>query len=227
MTGTTIVLLHGAGMDAWIWDRVRPLIEAETMALDVPSRSTNVTPADCAARIVSAIDARASDGIILVMHSLAGVLAAALAGLLGGRLKACVYVSAVIPGEGGTFAKAMGFPGRLLLPVLFRLHPRGLIPSESMIRAELCEDLGEDDSGRVVKHYKAEFPGLYLSKVAAPPTCRSVYIKLTADNCVSPKLQSRMLERLKNPEVSEIHSGHLAMLSHAKEIAAIINRVAA
>lgn len=224
MKESTVVLVHGAGTGAWVWERVEPLIALSSVSLDVPSRSRDATPTDCAAKIVEALDDRGIDRVVLVMHSLAGVLAGALADRLADRLDGCVYVSAVVPDDGSTFAKAIGFPGRLLLPLLFRFRPGGLLPSEAMIRKELCTDLKEDDCRLVIERYEAEFPGLYLSRVAGPPDRRSAYVKLLQDSSVTPDQQSRMVDRLDNPEVFEIDSGHLVMLSHPKELADNINR---
>lgn len=225
MNDQTVVLLHGAGVGAWIWDRVTPLITAPTLALDVPARSRDATPSSCASIIVGTLDDRQIDRVVLVMHSLAGVLAGELAHRLHKRLTLCIYVSGVIPGDGSTFVKAVGFPGRLLLPLLFRIRPNGLVPSAAMIRRELCSDLGEEDCAMILQRYEAEFRGLYVSPVAGPPQCRSAYIRLSKDASLSPAQQSTMIGRLHDPEVHEIDSGHLAMLARPKELAAVINNL--
>lgn len=222
MDSLTVVFLHGAGLGGWIWDRVRPLVPALAVAPDIPSRSRVATPASCASSLVNSLDDRGVGRVVLVMHSLAGVLAPDLAGRLGERLAACVYVSAVVPAEGSTFAKAMGLPGRFLLPLLFRTRPDGLLPSEAMIQKELCTDLDAEDSTRVVDQYQAEFPGLYLTPIAAPPRCRSVYVMLSKDKCISPSRQTKMIARLEKPSVVEIKSGHLVMLSHPEKLAEAI-----
>jgi pimeloyl-ACP methyl ester carboxylesterase len=225
MNDQTVVLLHGAGVGAWIWDRVTPLISAPTFSLDVPGRSRDATPATCASSIVDTLDGRGISRVVLVMHSLAGVLAGELGKRLHDRLATCIYVSAVIPGEGSTFVKAVGLPGRLLLPLLFRMKPNGLRPSASMLRKELCTDLVEQDCAMILQRYEAEFPGLYLSPVAGPPACRSAYVRLLKDASLSPARQSTMIGRLHIPQVWEIDAGHLAMLSRPKELAAVINDV--
>lgn len=227
MNQTLVTLLHGAGTGGWVWDRVRPLVHGDCIAPDVPSRSPDVTPALCASRLLASIGERSAPRVVLVMHSLAGVLAGDLGQLLGPRLAACVYVSAIVPGEGSTFTKAVGFPGRLVLPILFRLNPNGLRPSGQMIRSELCGDLSAADADMVVERYQPEFPGLYRSKVGAPPSCRSAYVTLSQDASVPPKLQEQMAARLPNPTIHRIESGHLPMLSRPTELAAVINQVVA
>lgn len=224
MNENAVLLLHGAGLGAWVWDRTLPLIPS-AIALDIPSRSRDATPASCASSLVDTLVVRDADRITLVMHSLAGVLAADLALRLGERLTACVYVSAVVPAEGSTFAKTIGLPGRFLLPLLFRMRSGGLTPSENMIRKQLCTGLDEEDCAMVVDRYQAEFPGLYLTEVGAPPKCRSAYIKLTKDRSVTPAQQSRMIGRLDEPSIFEIEAGHQVMLSHPEELADVINRI--
>lgn len=224
MNEISVVLLHGAGLGPWVWNRTVTLMPT-AMALNVPSRSRDATPASCASSLVKTLNDRGVGRVVLVMHSLAGVLAAELARRLGDRLAACVYVSAVVPAEGSTFARAIGFPGRFLLPLLFRMRPDGLTPSEAMIRKELCSDLDEEDCALVVHRYQAEFPGLYLTKVPAPPKCRSAYIMLSKDRSVPTTQQSMMIGRLYTPSIFEIEAGHLVMLSHPDELADIITGI--
>jgi pimeloyl-ACP methyl ester carboxylesterase len=221
----TTVLLHGAGTGAWIWDRVGAELERPWLALELGARTEGVTPRSCADELVRRIDAWGAENVVVVAHSLAGVLAADLAEELGERLRRIIFVSAVIPPHGSTFARTLGFPASVVLPILFRLNTSGLRPSESMIRRELCNDLDEKDAAMVVQRYQAERPGLYLTPVTTaadlPP---SVYIRLTRDRSVTPSHQDRTIERLISPRVYEIDAGHLVMLSRPAELAAILNR---
>lgn len=164
-----LVLLHGAGLGPWAWQPVIERLATPATAPDVPSRSTDASPDHCARELASEIERGGEDEIVLVLHSLAGVLAAPLAELLGPRLRHCVYVSAVVPPPGRAFVDALGFPNSLVLRVLFKLHRNGLKPSPAMIRQELCNDLDPDQAEQVISRYQAEFPGLYLR----PSTARN------------------------------------------------------
>ena len=131
---TTVVFLHGAGTGAWVWERVMNELSVPAIALDVPGRSTGATPQNCAEALVAELDQRGIDSVILVMHSLAGVLAPGLVARLGARVKRCIFVAAVIPPSGGSFVDALGFVNRQILRVLFNLNPKGLAPSPEMLR---------------------------------------------------------------------------------------------
>ena len=223
----TAVLLHGAGTGAWVWERVIRDLAMPTIALDVPGRTVGATPDGCATEPVAELDRRGVGSVMLVLHSLAGVLAPGLARKLGSRLTHCVFVSAVIPPPGGAFVDALGFANRLILRALFRFNPGGLKPSPKMIRRELCNDLTEQDTTAVVSRYVAETPELYLTPVGGPPAApRCAYVKLLKDRSVLPAQQDLMIARRDNSRVHEIDAGHLAMLLAPASLAEVLMREA-
>lgn len=224
----TFVLLHGAGTGAWIWSRLQGELSLPSVALDVPGRNTDATPDTVVREIVDELDRRGTEAVYLVLHSLAGVLASGFAATLGARLRGIVYLSAVVPPEGRSFVDVQAFVNRLTLRLLFRFNPRGLKPSEAMIRRELCHDLSESDAELVVSRYEAEYPGLYLTPVGPPPpkALRSEYIKLLKDRSVPPARQDSIIESLPDVTVRELDAGHLAMLSNPKALAAALNAFA-
>lgn len=220
---STFVLLHGAGVGAWVWDKVMAEMSATSLALDVPGRRPGVTPEECASDLVAELDRRGVEGVVLVAHSLAGVLVPAMAQRLKMRLHRCIYVSGVVPPNGRAFVDAFPLVNRLVLRSLFRFNPDGLRPSPKMIRKELCNDLDAEMTAEVVSKYAAEFPGLYLTPVGELPMLHTTYIRLLNDQSVTPALQNRMIARLGSPRVRELNAGHLAMLSMPFELAAMLS----
>ncbi|MGH6639319.1 MAG: alpha/beta fold hydrolase [Polaromonas sp.] len=224
----TTVLLHGAGTGAWVWQAVIHEMTSPVVALDVPGRAEGVTPDSCAAELVAELDRRGIDSVILVLHSLAGVLSSGLASRLGARLKHIVYVAAIVPPSGGSFVDAFGWVNRVIFRLLFRFNRKGLKPSAAMIQRELCNDLDATATDWVVSRYAAEFPGLYLSPTGSVlPRCGTTYIKLLKDQSVLPAQQDAMIARLDNPQVTGIEAGHLVMLSAAARLAELLQREAA
>jgi pimeloyl-ACP methyl ester carboxylesterase len=223
MHDVTFVLLHGAGTGPWVWDRVREELAAPSLALEVPGRTPGATPDDCAERIVQELDAQGVGDIVVVLHSLAAVLAPGLAARLGSRLRDCIFVAGVVPPAGGAFIDALPLPNRLILRFLFRLRRGGLRPSEAMIRRELCNDLSDDDADTVVARYEAELPGLYLTPVPGNWAFRHcAYVKLLDDRSIPPGLQDTMIGRLHGARILALSAGHLAMLSQPRELASLL-----
>ncbi|MCG2785583.1 MAG: alpha/beta hydrolase [Anaerolineae bacterium] len=220
---TTIVFLHGAGTGAWVWERVMDELSIPSVALDIPGRVAGATPENCSEALVAELDRRGIDSIILVMHSLAGVLAPGLMARLGTRIKRCIFVAAVIPPSGGSFVDALGFVNRQILRALFKLNPKGLTPSPEMLRAELCNDLSPQDSEQIISRFTPEMPGLYLTSVNAfSPLPNATYIRLLKDKSVPPERQDTMLARLSQPSVRELETGHMAMLAAPKALTDLI-----
>jgi pimeloyl-ACP methyl ester carboxylesterase len=219
----TVVLLHGAGVGPWIWDRTRKHLHADSLALTYPGRQSQATPETCADAIATELSRNTGD-FIIVLHSLAGVLAGPLAARLGGRLKKVVLLSAIVPTPEQTFAQVLGFPARLILPLLFRLHSKGLKPSPQMIHSELCQDILPEDAEKVIGHYEAEFPGLYLTPPQPLPVKTPLtFIKLLQDRSISPRVQQKIIQHLAINSTYEIDAGHLAMLSQPERLAGILD----
>lgn len=224
---STLVLLHGAGLGSWIWKDVQPLLRSKPVALDVPGRRPGATPAQCARDLLAEIDRQAPDSVVLVLHSLAGVLAPDLASLLGNRLRRIVHLASVIPAPGRSFVDAIGFPAGCILRLLFRFRREGLRPSPAMIRHELCHDLDERTASLVIERYESEFPGLFLSPTGRiAPGCPTTYIRLSQDRSVPPRRQDRFIARLAAPRIVGIDAGHLAMLSAPARLAELLDREA-
>ncbi|CAN5759603.1 hypothetical protein BH23ACT12_BH23ACT12_11850 [soil metagenome] len=166
------------------------------------------------------LDRTSVNRVALVLHSLAGVLASELARRLGQRLETTIFVSAVVPDSEKRFVDAVGFPANLILPALFKFNREGLMPSESMLRREYCQDLSPSDASMLIERYVAEWPGLYLNRVqGARRVPRPFYIKLLEDRSVPPKLQDRMIRNIGGVQVVAVQSGHMVMLSKPDELA--------
>ncbi|RDZ28285.1 alpha/beta fold hydrolase [Lysobacter silvisoli] len=221
------VLLHGAGLGAWVWQPVIERMATPALALDVPGRHATATPEGCARALAAELDRRGIDEVVLVAHSLAGVLVPELAVRLGSRLRHCAYLAAAIAPPGGAFVDALGAIDRTLLRLLFRFNQDGLKPGEPMIRKELCNDLDEVAAAQVVSRYAAEFPGLYLTPVQAQPArVPSTYLRLLRDRSLARSRQDAMIARLQRPGVQDLDAGHLAMLSVPAQLAQTLTAIA-
>jgi pimeloyl-ACP methyl ester carboxylesterase len=222
-----VVFLHGAGTGPWIWEAARQALPHPSVALEVPSNRERTNPERCAQELLSHHGFPSHGPVVLVLHSLAGVLETALVRSLGDRAVHVVHVASVAPRPGRSFASTMGFPASLVLPVLFRFQPRGLLPSPAMLVNQLGNDLPDSLRAKLVERHRPEFPGLFLEPVGREAaTIPRSYIHCLKDHGVSPRLQEKIAERL-GAAIFPIDAGHMPMLSRSAEFVAILERILA
>src|SRR5512132_2138197 len=103
------VLLHGAMLGRWIWDRVTPLLDRPALSVDFPGRGTKpaditeVTLGDAIYSVVADIEAGPIKRVVLVAHSLSGILVPAVTSRIGDRVAHSVFVSAAVPSPGESY----------------------------------------------------------------------------------------------------------------------------
>jgi pimeloyl-ACP methyl ester carboxylesterase len=105
----TYILIHGGWHGAWCWNKVIPLLEAKgnrVVAIDLPSHGKDNTPAatvtlqDYVQKVVAVANSQTGP-VILVGHSMAGVVIAQAAEELGKeKVAKLVFLDAFMPQNG-------------------------------------------------------------------------------------------------------------------------------
>jgi pimeloyl-ACP methyl ester carboxylesterase len=227
-----LILIHGAGLGAWAWERVLPGLEFPSLAVDLPRRGdttqvlATMSLEDYAQSVVEQIGGPRDEKIVLVGHSVGGEIALRVASRMPGRVAGIVFVSAVLPPPGKSMLSLQPWFQRQFMKPIFRFGPP--LPPEKVIRASGCADLDEATCRLLVSRYAPESPRLFLDPVAwAPadlPPC--LYVKTLLDRTVLPPIQDLMIARAKPSRVETIESGHLPMLAKPGELAKILNAFA-
>lgn len=228
--GLGVVLLHGAMLGAWIWALVEPLLARPALAVDLPGRGTrpadvtNVTFDSVVDSVAADIESWRVEQVVLVAHSLSGILIPSLIARLPHRIVHVVFVSAAVPEPGASYLDGLPRTQRLFLRVVLQIQKRGVLTPAWAARRALCNDLDEPTTSLVLENLTREAPGLYTEPLPGtiPASMPVLYVKLTADHGFSPALQDRMIARLQNTRVEELDAGHLPMLGHPEQLAAII-----
>jgi len=109
----TYVLVHGAWHGGWCWRHIVPLLQARGHAVhapDLPGHGDDPAPANAqtldsyAERIGTVLDSCSGD-VVLVGHSLGGLVISAVAEARPERLRRLVYVTAFLPQDGDSLVR--------------------------------------------------------------------------------------------------------------------------
>lgn len=167
-----LVLIHGAGLGSWIWDKTEKHLHAESLAINFPGRNDDtmahksLTLDDYCNYLLEQIRKWDKQKIILVAHSIGGVTALKLVNHLGNRIVGFAGISAAIPANGGSFISTLPFPKRVLMSVMLRIA--GTKPPKTAIVKSLCNSLTSNESEKVVHKFVPESRLLYFDKCYVP-----------------------------------------------------------
>jgi catalase len=103
----TIVLVHGSWMDASVWYKVIPVLQSagyEVIAVNLPGHGSDNTPLE-KITLQTYVDAvktaiGTKDNIILVGHSMGGIVITETAEQIPAQIKKLIYVGAFLPKNG-------------------------------------------------------------------------------------------------------------------------------
>jgi pimeloyl-ACP methyl ester carboxylesterase len=212
------VFIYGAGLERRIWEKVAEGLESPSLLVDFPLRNgtyesrQGLTLEDYVIHIKRQVEEWHVQKIVLVAHSLGGILALRIASDLSDRLTGFVAIGAAIPKKGGSFLSILPFPKRILMSILLRIM--GTRPPESAIRNGLCNDLSTEQTAEVVQGFVPESVRVYTDQIdASVPKVPKLYIKLSKDKEFSPSLQDKMIANLSPQQIKSLNTGHLPMLS--------------
>ncbi len=114
---TTVVLLGGSGLGPWAWERVTPLLEARGFDIVHPqlrttgddlTPATAVTLSDWAEDLLGALESSNPDNTVLVAHSFAGYVAAAVLERNPRIVRTVIFLDAALPAPGRSWFDVMG-----------------------------------------------------------------------------------------------------------------------
>lgn len=231
-----LVLVHGGGHAADCWDltvdeirRIAP--ELSVLAVDLPGRRSKpgdlrtLTIADCVNSIVADIEQAGVDDVVVVGHSLAGIIAPAVAAKLGaGRVRELILAAAVVPRVGETGRDAMTGSLRLARPQARRgrqtetpflwvryLYMNGV----PRARLKFLKDKLYTESGSILTEA--------ISRDDRSDEVPRTWIMTMRDRAVSVKAQRRNIEALGGVStLIEMDTCHNLMVSEPERLAHIL-----
>lgn len=227
---TGIVFIHGAGVASWIWRDITPRITIPYVLADLPMRDRpknarkHLTLEDYVDEVYRQAETLETPNVVIVGHSLGGVIGLELAHKLGDRVVGFAAIGAVVPQPGGSFLSAFSPAKRCLLGAL--LHTVGTQPPKKSIKNGAGGDLQPDEAEWLCQHYDPEALHAFTDKTgsAVPSRIPALYVSTVKDQALPPRMQYGMAARLAPVRlVVYARSGHLPMIAQPQELSAELN----
>ncbi len=233
---STYVLVHGAWHGAWCWQRVTPRLQAQghtVLSPDLPGSGEDKTPIQdvtlkaYADRICAVIDG-VPEPVVLVGHSLGGMVISQTAEYMPDKIKVLVYACAFLLKNGQSRFDAPIDPESFMSPDVMLRSEDGTYTTlkKKKLRPLFYNDCSETDLVEVRKRVgrQATAPGMTPLATTEEKFGRvpRVYIQALRDHGITPQMQRQMFSALPCREVLSIDTGHSPFWSRPKELANLL-----
>ncbi len=236
----TFVLIAGAWHGEWCWSRLTPLLEARghrVIALELPG--TGDSPADPAkvsfeswSRSVAEFVMTREEPVVLVGHSRGGAVISRVAEITQQNVFRLVYLAAYLLPPGGSVAAAARADESSLIPANMIAADSGVTCTlrPEIIREAFYGDCDDETFEFARARLSAEPLRTLAAGVKTTPerfgTVPRAYIECTRDRTISIAAQRAMQAALPCSPVFTLESDHSPFLSHPRELAGLLDRLA-
>lgn len=226
-TQRSYVLVHGAWMGAWCWNDVAAGLRAKgaTVAtVELPAHGADQTPLPeatldaYAAKVRAAVEASATP-VVLVGHSMGGVVVTAVAETSGAKIAKVVYLGAYMPKDGQSLTDlAMTDAGSHLGPVLQIDAELGVarIPMDKLADIFIADGT-PSQVALLTSNYRDEPLAPFVTPVHTTPAgwgaVTKAYIFTKDDHALSYGLQQTMTAGVTMSATATIETSHAPFLS--------------
>jgi len=232
----TFVLVHGAWQAPYAWQFVKQRLEQahqKVIVVELPGHGTdtmpplNLTLNSYRDKVMAAIQAQ-PDNVILVGHSLGGMVVTAVAESIPARITKLVYIGAFLPANGQSLLALAATDstsqlGAALVPsadqLTLDIRPSRLVPV-------FIQDGNAAAQKLVTDNYRAEpaipFTNPVTLTAANFGRVDKYYVHTTLDNAVGLRLQKRMAAAAGITKTYTLASSHCPFLSVPDQVSDVL-----
>lgn len=234
----TYVLVHGAWADESAWGFVRNDLakNANVVVVNLPAHGADNTPGAGIGlteyvKTVSEAVNKVSGKVILVGHSMAGVIISQVAEQMPGKIDKLIYVSAYLPKNGEDVSSITNkFLNNKPVEVLeFNKEYTLVSIKKEAIATVVCADCPDYMKDMLVKYHRAEPVKGLNDKVSLTSRFKAVpkyYISTKNDYAVPYALQQQMIQSDGTvKKVFEMETSHLPFVVNPKAFLNILNQI--
>ena len=234
----TFVLVHGAWQAAFVWKDVKEQLEkmghqvviVELQAHGQDQSALNeATLSNYTARIKDAVN-KVDGKVILVGHSLGGVVITQTAAQLPSKIEKLVYIAGFIPQNGKSILDLANTDANSLLGAQLDfsadMSTAGIKDAAVNLPRIFCQDGTQEQNALLVKNLRPEPTAPLGTPVQYDMVSYKVldkyYIYTTEDHAISYSLQQTMVKDAGITKTFSIASGHSPFVSKPSEVSTIL-----
>lgn len=232
----TYLLVHGAWQAPYVWDAVKADLTNKgnkVIIVELPGHGADNTATYTLSmdvyrdKVIEAI-ATVNEKVVLVGHSMGGMVITAVAEKVPAKISKLVYIGAFLPASGQSLSDlamtdADSKLGPLLIPSADKLT---LDVKHDSLAWLFINDGNPADKQKVMEHYRAEPAIPFTNKVVLTNegfgAVNKVYIKTLQDIVISPGLQDRMIAGAGIKTVLTVNTSHSPFLSQPHEVSNLL-----
>jgi len=232
------VLVHGAWQGPYVWNAVKASLEQKgnhVTVVELPGHGSDQTPPQTISldtyknKVLDAIS-KIEGKVILVGHSLSGMVISSVAEQIPTKIEKLVYVAAYLPTTGQSLRDlAMMDSSQLTRNLIITGGPTADINQDQIVNI-FIQDGTPAIQNLVLQNYRAE-PFYPLNNPVTLTTANfgsveKLYIKTLQDNAVSPALQDIMTANANVKSIYKLNTGHSPFLSKPDSLSVLLIKIA-
>src|SRR5664279_2003446 len=235
----TYVLVHGAWQAPYVWTTVKEQLEKagqKVVVVELPAHGDDYTsPANVSIdvyrdKVISAIMST-KQKVILVGHSLGGVVVTAVAEQIPGKIKKLIYIGAFIPANGQSLLDlasqdAQSLLGPSLIPSADQLT---LDVKHENITSIFCQDGSDAVKQLVLDNYRVEPAIPFTNKVTLTDanfgSVDKYYIHTLQDHAIGIDNQNKMADAAHITKTFAVNTGHSPFLTQPTEVTKLLRTI--
>lgn len=230
---TNFLLIHGAMRGAWLWDKLMPLLMkggGNPIAIDLPGHGDRVGEGSFASMstyiddVIQFIRKENLRDLVLVGHSMSGIVISKVAEEVPERIKHLVYLAAVVPRNNEALIDLLTKERQ---EVIRNLHGKAkeIFGNLETLRPMYFTDLEGEEKEFYLRQLTPQplavfFEKIHFKQFPKIPIAMTYLLGLK-DKTLPPELTKRFAERLGITPI-EIDAGHDLMVSRPDEVAKIL-----
>ena len=220
----TIVLVHGLWADGSAWNKVTTALQAQGyLVIAVQNPTTSLT--DDVAATNKAID-RATGDVVLVGHSWGGFVIGEAG--LSSKVKALVYVAALVPDKGETLPSLSAKAPATELGKYLQNNDGFLTLTKEGVQKAFAGDVTAREQNLIFATQPPASQSVFtaMAENIAWKTKPAFYLVAKKDKAINPELERIMAKRA-NATTVEADASHVPMISKPTAVIKLIQQAAA